>query len=75
LFTYGPVVVSVDALNPIFKNYRGGIIKDQLCSKQIGHAVLAVGYGYDENVGEFVIIKNSWGERWGEMGFVRISLS
>jgi C1A family cysteine protease len=30
-----------------------------------GHAVLAVGHGQDENDDRLVLIRNSWGERWG----------
>ena len=73
--TLGPVAVTVDADSQVFRNYRGGVIKSAACYSEIGHAVLAIGYGVDAYDGEYITIKNSWGTDWGEDGFVRISLS
>lgn len=37
------------------------------------HAVLAVGYGYDETTDvNYFLIKNSWGSDWGLNGYVKI---
>ncbi len=38
-----------------------------------GHAVLAVGYGQDEYGARHVLIRNSWGERWGVAGHAWLS--
>ena len=60
-----------------------GIIDDQAmlhtphlqCNlDKINHAVLIVGWGVDpEFEREYFIIKNSFGEDWGENGYARIS--
>lgn len=67
----GPVGISVDAESYIFRNYRSGIIDWLTCGVDTGHAVLAVGYGKEDDK-EYFIIKNSWGTQWGEEGFARI---
>ena len=71
----GPVAVSVDADKTVFRHYKSGTIAWQSCGTDIGHAVTAIGFGIDELGEEYVTIKNSWGDDWGENGFGRISLS
>ena len=73
---YGPVAISADAENAYFRDYGGGILTEPNgCTTQVGHAMLAVGYGYNPYTGDFLIIKNSWGTSWGENGYVRIALT
>ncbi|MEL7341658.1 MAG: C1 family peptidase, partial [Bacteroidota bacterium] len=41
--------------------------------EDINHSVLLVGYGTNEEWGDYWIIKNSWGEAFAEDGFVYIA--
>lgn len=71
LFKHGPISVSIEADQPIFRNYKGGIITDKSCNTNLDHGVLLVGYGEENNV-KYWLVKNSWGTSWGENGYVRI---
>lgn len=64
-----PVSVAVDATN--FQLYSGGVLSDN-CGTQLNHGVLAVGYGTTEDGKDYWLVKNSWGEDWGEKGYLRI---
>merc|ERR1712086_637531 len=66
----GPVSVAVQA-NTIFQLYFGGIMSG-LCGASLDHGVLAVGYGTD-NGKDYWKVKNSWGGKWGEDGYLRMA--
>lgn len=68
LVEFGPLYVGVDSNPLISRNYRGGVMDDDSCTTDINHAVLLVGYTPDA-----WIIKNSWGQRWGEDGYFRLA--
>merc|ERR1711959_346562 len=69
-----PVSVAIEADQPVFHQYTGGIIPSSSCGTQLDHGVLAVGYGVDSSKGEYYIVKNSWTTQWGEQGYVRIGV-
>jgi len=50
------------------QQYSKGIMKDTTCSGSPNHAVAAVGY-----TPQYVLVKNSWGVKWGEQGFIRFA--
>ncbi|XP_039064613.1 zingipain-2-like [Hibiscus syriacus] len=66
-----PVSVALDGSGPDFKFYNGGVFTGE-CSSRLTHAVTIVGYGTDESGLDYWVIKNSWGNTWGEHGFMRI---
>jgi C1A family cysteine protease len=69
----GPVSVAIEADQPCFQFYSGGILSDSSCGTQLDHGVLVVGYGTDATTKQdFWIIKNSWGASWGEQGYIRL---
>jgi len=69
LYNSGPVVVAVDA-NEWF-DYDAGVFDNCKKDADLGHAVLAKGYG-GEGKGMYWRIQNSWGANWGEQGHIRM---
>jgi KDEL-tailed cysteine endopeptidase len=65
-----PVSIAVEADQSVFQFYSGGVM-DSACGTQLDHGVLAVGYGTDGGK-EYYKVKNSWGDSWGEKGFIRL---
>jgi len=73
LVTYGPVSVAV-AVGSGFYSYESGVMDPHTaCGTSIDHAVLLTGYGTDSATGlKYWIVKNSWGQDWGEHGYFRL---
>ncbi|KAL8143818.1 hypothetical protein V2J09_016850 [Rumex salicifolius] len=72
----GPLAVAINAV--FMQTYVGGVSCPYVCSKRLDHGVLLVGYGSSGysparmKEKPYWIIKNSWGESWGEGGFYKI---
>lgn len=64
----GPIACGIDAA-PILK-YEGGIVNEQ--GDGIDHVVSVVGWG-NQGGQEYWIVRNSWGEYWGDMGYVYVA--
>lgn len=64
--TKGPLSVCVDA--SAWQFYSGGVMQPSSCGTQLDHAVQAVGY-----TSQYWIVRNSWGESWGEQGYIRLA--
>lgn len=77
----------MNADNFVFRHYSSGILDWITCGPEVAHAVLVIGYGVEgeksDNLSiladtvpskgrEYFIIKNSWGEDWGEKGYAKI---
>jgi C1A family cysteine protease len=72
----GPISVAIEADTRVFQLYNGGVLTDSACGTNLDHGVLIVGYGTttDDHT-DYWIVKNSWGNSWGENGYIRIGKS
>ncbi|KAK6589836.1 cryptopain precursor [Cryptosporidium xiaoi] len=74
LAEYGPISVAIQADQTPFQFYKRGVF-DAPCGTKINHGVVLVGYDFDYNTNkEYWLVRNSWGEGWGESGYIKLAL-
>jgi len=67
----GPVSVAIDASLDSFQFYDSGVYYDVACHKNLDdldHGVLVIGY-----TSSYWIVKNSWGNGWGQNGYIWVA--
>jgi len=72
IYEHGSIACGVNA-DPI-RDYPGGVLDLPDASTEIDHVVSVVGWGKSKDGSQHWIVRNSWGEYWGEMGFFRIKM-
>jgi hypothetical protein len=72
LANVGPLSVGIDATQPSFYFYAGGLYEDPECGKKLDHIVLAVGYKTVQGQ-KYTLVKNSWSTYWGQDGYILVS--
>lgn len=71
IYARGPVACGINA-NPIV-NYTGGPLAwTQNVTGSLDHIISIVGWGVDQANVPYWLIRNSWGEYWGDRGYMKL---
>eukprot|EP00758_Cryptobia_borreli_P010749 Tbor_TRINITY_DN5598_c3_g1::TRINITY_DN5598_c3_g1_i1::g.12522::m.12522/K08568/CTSZ; cathepsin X len=78
IFKRGPIACGIDA-GPIYEwgfgPNRTSVFSNGQGKLNIDHDISVTGFGYDYETGtDYWIIRNSWGEYWGDNGFFKLKM-
>ena len=71
IFARGPIGCGV-CVTPEFEAYSGGVFNDTTGCKGIDHEISIAGWGVTQDGTKYWLLRNSWGEYWGEDGWARV---
>lgn len=71
-----PIAVAISSAYP-FTDYKGGFYScpnggDLASKNDVNHALVLVGHGTDAALGDYWILKNSYGHGWGDGGYMKL---
>ncbi len=70
IYARGPISCGIDA--SAILEYQSGIAVHKGLLETVDHVISVVGWG-KENDQQYWIVRNSWGEYWGEMGYICVA--